>query len=124
MSVHYDIEATSERLRAELAKVVTDENVTAGGRIKFRNPEAIIGIHEMIMRELNRGSEPGEIVEAIMEIVADMLFSLVGGDREMMEEKASIFLMLFQLQLGRKVTGEGLRSIARVKLTTEPGGHA
>ncbi|MGV0912406.1 hypothetical protein [Martelella sp. FOR1707] len=124
MSVHFDIAASSARLRGQLAKVQTDENSTTGTRIKFRNPETLVAINEMIMREMNRGTESPDIVAAILEIAADMLFSLTGGDREMMERNAPIFSALFQLQLRRKVTGKGVRGGARAKPITEPGGHA
>ncbi|MEO2039736.1 MAG: hypothetical protein ABGW90_13745, partial [Martelella sp.] len=72
----------------------------------------------------NRSSQPGEIAEAILEIAADMLFSLTGGDRQDMKEVAPLYALMFQFQLERKVTGKGIRPAAHVAPVFEPGGHA
>lgn len=124
MSVHYDIAASSARLREELAKTPIDDKTEDSSRIKFRNPEALVGLQELIMGELNKGTPAGDIADAVLEITSDMMLSMVSGKPEVLAENIGLFTTRFHGHLLRRASGIGLRKGVHCPVISEPGGHA
>ncbi|WP_319519849.1 hypothetical protein [uncultured Martelella sp.] len=124
MSVHYDVETTVAQLRTALnERKAPGEHATKGTHVRFRNPEAIIAVQEMFMRELNRATPREDIIEAVIEMTVDHLTSLLGGNREALSALAEPFAVAFIDRMLTAAGGEGVRSKS-YPMVFEHGGHA
>jgi hypothetical protein len=73
--LHLDIDAAEKDVRQAIAdfKVSTDDPITA---IALRAGEVQIQWMLYLLREINNGTDPGEIVEACSHVMASMLLNV------------------------------------------------
>lgn len=123
MSVHYDIEAVTQSVRAQLeaAAGALPPYASEASRIRMRHPEVVVQTVRMVTIEKNNGRHTGDIIVAMIENLVDQVVSMAGGPEHVTDDIADNVTRIVHAKL-MSVRGEDV--FLRADIPHGAGGHA